>query len=111
MATKSDKGERGNARTALGEKSILQLHVRADGARRLVGEPPSKHTFSARWLQREIGRLAEVRIVVTTDEREVTYRVTGYEPVYEPDGVTQARDDSGEARWNFTGLEAVMVEE
>lgn len=60
-------------------KSVLQVRVASDGSTRIHGEPPEWHVFPARWIDRELGRLARVRVIVTTTQGDVEYEMTGFE--------------------------------
>lgn len=83
----------------------LVLRKRRDGSREIVGEAPELHTFSARWIERELGDLVHVAITVRADGGDVIYELEGFEPVLGPDG-KQMTDAQGLPAFNWTGLVA-----
>jgi hypothetical protein len=87
----------------------LILRKRADGRRTLESDLPDEHTFSARWIQKELGDLARVTVTLVTEDGEVDYVMESYEPIVGPLG-RQVRDEQGDLRWNWTGLVCRRVE-
>lgn len=79
----------------MGQALIIRKHV--DGTRSFEGELPGEHVFPARWIQREIGDLCEVKITVKTSGGKADYNVTGF---------LVEQDEDGNEVVNFTGLVA-----
>jgi len=89
----------------------LIIRKRLDGSRTVESDLPDEHTFSSRWIRKELGDLVSVRVIVHTTDGDVEYELTGFEPVLEADG-TQAIDTvDGEPRSNWTGWETRRVQE
>jgi hypothetical protein len=81
----------------MAKDASLVIRKKRDGTVVLEGKLPKQHTFSARWLDREIkSGLVDVCITVHTSDGDLDYQMTGYE-------------GSEEGRLNFTGLEAKQV--
>lgn len=77
---------------------------------RVEGEPPAEHTLSADEVRRKLtDGLARVTVTYDTLDGPLTYEVTGFEPVLDPDGA-QAVDSAGNRRWNWTGWQARRVD-
>ena len=88
----------------------LIIRKRLDGSRTVESDLPDAHTFSSRWIRKELGDLVSVRVVVHTSEGDVEYELTGFEPVLEGDGNQAIDDVDGEPRSNWTGWETRRVE-
>jgi hypothetical protein len=82
-------------------QKALVIRRRADGTTRFEGELPNPHTFSVRHIERELGDLFDVRIIVRSDAGDLTYQLTGF----------QQEDAEDGSRSNFTGWVAELMDE
>lgn len=76
---------------------------RTEAGLRTETEPPQEHVLAPRVIARELAQ-GTVRVFVEFDliDGPLRYELTGFEPILTPDG-TQAVDDNGDLRWNWTG--------
>lgn len=89
----------------------LILRVRADGSRSIQSDIPDRHTFSARWISRELGRLCRVRVALLTEDGEEEYELTAFERVSGPSGESiPDPDEPDQPKRNWTGWECRRVE-
>ena len=88
----------------------MTIRRSADGVVRIQGQPATEHTFSARWLDRHLGDLADVTITINTSTGPTVYRMTGFEPILNQSGEQAYEADGITPRWNFTGLRAELVD-
>jgi hypothetical protein len=89
----------------------MSLRKLADGALRVTGEAPAEHTFAANGIRKYLeSGSARVLVVMRTEDgkEDVTYEVTGFEPLM--DGDTQVVGANGEPRWNWTGWVSQLVD-
>jgi hypothetical protein len=86
-------------------KSLI-IRKKRDGSVNIEGEAPDTQTFSARFLQRELGDLVDVRIILHTSDGDMEYQFQGYEPI---EGAFEDEEKTI-PRLNFTGLVCTKVE-
>jgi hypothetical protein len=82
--------------------SSVTIRKRRDGTVSFEGELPERHTFAARFINRELGDLVDVRVTVRTSDQEATYRLVGFEPHLDAEGNPLLGDD-GEPKLNLSG--------
>lgn len=78
----------------------LILRKKRDGTTIVEGEFPDRHTFPARWVERELGDLVSVTITVKTTQGNKEYDFKGFERIERDDGTDMP---------NFTGWIAEAV--
>lgn len=78
------------------EKGVLMLRRREDGTVEIQGNPPERHTFSARQLVREPDAF-EVVVRFAGEE----YRLLGFESI--------PNEETGEPAYNFTAWQCERV--
>jgi hypothetical protein len=81
----------------------MTVHRTKGGRVEIAGDPPPVHEFSARWIARYLGDLVDVDITVNTTDGPTVYRLERFALV--------GYDESGEPRWNFTGLRGRLLGE
>lgn len=85
--------------------SSLQIRKKRDGTVAIQGDLPDEHTFSSRWIARELGGLVTVKLTVHTTDGDEEYDLEGFDYHLDADGKPVV-DDDGTDRANFTGWRA-----
>lgn len=81
-------------------KSTLKLRRRDDGLY-ITGDPPARHTLSARWVARELAESnVAVHVIIKTPDGDVTYDLAGFELI-----------DGDDQRPNFTGWDVQLCDD
>lgn len=83
------------AEGAKDKPGVMVLHRKQDGS--VTGQRmPDQHILSARFIERHLGGLVEVKVTIKTDDGDKTYNLTGF---------TRVTEGDKDSDFNFTSWE------